>query len=288
MADLQPLLDWLPRIIPVEALHATFMQRALVALLLLAPTTASMGVQVVTFRMAFFSDAISHSAFAGVALGLILSVDPRVSMPAFGVLVAVGIIAYVRRSELPSDTIIGVVFSAVVAGGLAVISRHREVARDVQRFVYGDILTVTNGDIWVLILLFAAIAIFQVIAYNGTMFVGVSPIVAQVHGVQVTRIQYAYAVLVALVVMFAVQTVGVFLVTAMLIVPATAARSLAKSAGSMFWWAQLVALTSAVAGLFISTQESVGTATGATIVLVAFLWFLVSAVVAYRRGLQRG
>ena len=140
MLDLEPLYR-LVSLFPFECLQAGFMQQALVALILLAPMAATMGVQVVSFRMAFFSDAISHSAFAGVALGLIFSINPHVAMPVFGILVGLGIMAVQRNSALSSDTIIGVFFSAVMAFGLAVVSRDNAVARDLQQFLYGDILT---------------------------------------------------------------------------------------------------------------------------------------------------
>lgn len=287
MPDLQPLLDLLPRLLPFDALNARFMQRALLALLLLAPMGAAMGVQVVTFRMAFFSDAISHSAFAGVAIGLLLSLDPRFTMPAFGLLVAVGIMTLQRRSALSSDTVIGVFFSAVIAFGLAVISRDRSISRDVQRFVYGDVLTIGAGDLWVLLFMFCGVAVYQAWAYNRMMLVGVNPIVAEVHGVRVAVFQYAFAALIALVVMFSVWAVGVFLVTAMLIVPATAARSLSKTAGGMFWWALIVSVTSACAGLLISAQDWARTAAGATVVLVSLGWFVISQIVAAVRGVRR-
>lgn len=101
----------------------------------------------INFRMAFFSDAIGHSAFAGVALGIILAVPPRLAVPLFGVLVGLAIMAVRRKSDLSSDTVIGIVFSAVVAFGLAVVSRAEGVGRDMQRFLYGDILTITDGEI---------------------------------------------------------------------------------------------------------------------------------------------
>ena len=97
MLDLEPLYR-LVSLFPFECLQAGFMQQALVALILLAPMAATMGVQVVSFRMAFFSDAISHSAFAGVALGLIFSINPHVAMPVFGILVGLGIMAVQRNS----------------------------------------------------------------------------------------------------------------------------------------------------------------------------------------------
>ena len=161
MLDLEPLYR-LVSLLPFECLQAGFMQQALVALILLAPMAATMGVQVVSFRMAFFSDAISHSAFAGVALGLIFSINPHVAMPVFGILVGLGIMAVQRNSALSSDTIIGVFFSAVMAFGLAVVSRDNAVARDLQQFLYGDILTITETDIRWLIGLFFALAAFQI------------------------------------------------------------------------------------------------------------------------------
>ena len=105
MFDIEPLYR-LVSLLPFECLQAGFMQQALTALILLAPMAATMGVQVVSFRMAFFSDAISHSAFAGVALGLIFSINPHVAMPVFGILVGLGIMAVQRNSALSSDTII--------------------------------------------------------------------------------------------------------------------------------------------------------------------------------------
>jgi zinc transport system permease protein len=96
MPDLAPLYGFLARALPFEAMQARFMQQALLGLLLIAPMAASMGVQVINFRMAFYADAISHSAFAGVALGLIFAVSPQWTMPVFGVAVGLAIMAMQR------------------------------------------------------------------------------------------------------------------------------------------------------------------------------------------------
>ena len=284
MPDLSPLYELLARLLPFECMRMRFMQQALLGLVLLAPMAAAMGVQVVNFRMAFFADAISHSAFTGVALGLIFAVSPHWTMPAFGSVVGLAIMAAQRRSSLSSDTLIGVFFSAVVAFGLAVVSRDRNAARDIQRFLYGDILTISDGDILGLIVLFATLMAFQAFSYNRMLYIGLNPVLAKAHRVRVAPYQYLYAGLLSLVVIFSVWAVGVLLVTAMMIVPAAAARNFARSAGAMFWWALWVSVTSAVAGLLISAQDWAQTATGATIVLVAFGWFLVSTVAARLRG----
>lgn len=282
-----PDLSWLFSLashFPLDGMDMRFMQQALVALVLLAPMTAALGVQVVHYRMAFFSDAVGHSAFAGVAAGLILGVDPHLSMPLFGLAVGLLIMFMQRFSALPSDTVIGVVFSAVVAGGLAVVSRNNTIARDLQQFLYGDILTMTETDIAWLCALFLLFVIFEIAAFNRLLYAGTSGIIARAHRVPVALFEYLFAALLALVVMFSVWGVGVLLVTAMLTVPAASARNFARSAGGMFWWAVLVGTSSAVAGLALSVQPWMGTATGATIILVSCLWFLVSVVAAAVRN----
>jgi zinc transport system permease protein len=284
MPDLSPLYDLVPRLLPLHCLEARFMQRALVGLALLAPMSAAMGVQVVNFRMAFFADAISHSAFAGVALGLIFALDPHWTMPAFALLVGLTIMAAQRRSPLSADTVIGVFFSAVVAFGLAVVSRDRNVARDLQRFLYGDILTIGDGEIVWLAALFVILMAFQAWSYNRLLYIGLNPVLAEAHRVRVAAYQYLYAGLLSLVVIFSVWAVGVLLVTALLVLPAATARNLARSAGGMFWWALLVSVTSTLVGLLLSAQEWAGTATGATVILVAFLWFACSSGVPWLRG----
>lgn len=284
MPDLTPLYDVLAWLLPFECMEMRFLQRALLGLLLLAPMTAAMGVQVVNFRMAFFADAISHSAFAGTALGLLLAIDPHWTMPIFGVIVGIAIMACRRRSSLSSDTVIGVFFSGVIAFGLAVVSRDKGVARNVQTFLYGDILTLREADLWALIFLWVVLLAFQAYSYNRMLYIGLHPTLAEAHRIRVSVYQYLYAGLLALVVIFSVWAVGVLLVTAMLIVPAAAARNFARSAGSMFWWALLVSLSSSIVGLLLSAQPWSRTATGATVILVAFVWFLLSAIVAWLRG----
>lgn len=285
MPDLAPVCDWIARVIPLDCMQARFMQTALLGLLLLAPMCAAMGVQVVNCRMAFFSDAVSHSAFAGVAIGLIFGFDARLAMAILAVAVGLGVASASRRSSLSTDTIIGVFFSAVVAFGLAVVSRDRAAARDVQRFLYGDILTIGEGEIWTLAALFAALMAFQFFAYNRMLYIGLNPALAEAHGVRARSYQYVFAALLSLVVIFSVWAVGVFLVTAMLIVPSAAARNVARSAGAMFWWALAAGWTSAIAGLLISAQPWAGTATGATIVLVATAGFAATAIArAWLRG----
>ncbi|MGL1934556.1 MAG: metal ABC transporter permease [Fibrobacterales bacterium] len=278
------MIEWMCSVLaslPIAGMDMQFMQLALLGVLILAPLTAMMGVQVVNFRMAFYADAISHTAFTGVALGLLFGLNPYWTMPLFGVVVGVSIVALQRKSLLESDTIIGVLFSGVLAFGLAIVSRDRSIGADITRFLYGDILTISHSDIMLLSILAIVVVLYQVFGFNRLIYVGLNPVLAETHRVTVSFYQYSYAVLLSLVVICAVWWVGVLLVTGMLILPAAAARNLSRSAGVMYWWSLLISVSSAVVGLLISAQSWAQTATGATIVLVGFCWFVISVLVRF-------
>lgn len=270
-------------LLPFQCLEPAFMRQALLGLLLLSPMTAMLGVHVLNFRMAFFSDAVGHSAFAGLALGLVLGAPPQTAVLVFGVITGIVIMAVQRKSGLSADAAIGIVFSAVVAFGLAVVSRAPNLARQIQQFLYGDILTISEDEIIFLMILLIAISIFEILGWNKMLALALSPSLAKVDGMATGFWQYLFAALLALVVMFSVRAVGVLLVTAMLVVPASSARKLARDMRGVFWWAMIVAVTSAFAGLILSAQEWMGTASGATVILVACLWFAASCLVEKMR-----
>lgn len=273
--------------IPLESLEPLFMRQALLALLLLGPMTAMLGIHVLNFRMAFFSDAVGHSAFAGLAAGLILGAPPQAAALVFGVLVGLFIMAVQRRSGLSADASIGIVFSAVVAFGLAVVSRAPNLAREIQQYLYGDVLTVAEGEIIILFLLFLCLCAFELLGWNRLLAMALSPSLARVEGMATGLWQYLFAAILALTVMFCVRVVGVLLVTAMLVVPAAAARNMARDMAGVFWWAIAISTSSCAAGLLLSAQEWLATASGATVILVACLWFAFSALFVAQRRARR-
>lgn len=263
-----------------------FMGRALLALLLLAPATAMVSVFVVNLRMAFFSDAVAHSAFAGVALGFLLTAagvawaHPSVTVPAVGLVVAVLITAVKRRTSLGTDTVIGVAFSAVTALGIAIITRQRETA-NFNAFLYGDILLLDTPQVRALVLLAGAIAVLMLLAYNRLLLMAFNEDLARSRRTATRAYDYAFALLVALLVTASVRITGIVLITAMLVIPAATARNVARSAGSLFWIAMAVALASSVGGLAVSYYLTM--ATGAGIILLGTLLFAASMLVP-RRG----
>lgn len=264
--------------LPFDCLEPRFMRQALLALLLLSPMTAMLGVHVLNLRMAFFSDAVGHSAFTGLALGLILGAPPQLAVLVFGVLIGIGIMGVQRKSGLSADASIGIVFSAVVAFGLAIVSRAPNLGREIQQYLYGDILTVSQGEIIALTILLFILCVFEYLGWNRMLALALSPSLAKVDGIAAAVWQYLFAAILALVVMFAVRAVGVLLVTAMLIVPAATGRNLARDMRGLFWWSILASLASSVLGLLLSAQPWLGTASGATVILVACFLFGLSSI----------
>jgi zinc transport system permease protein len=272
-------------VLPFDFAEPLFMKRALLALLLVAPAAAAVGVPLVQFRMAFFSDAIGHSAFTGVALGVLLGVSPTWTMAAFGALVAVAITLVRGRTDLSTDTVIGVFFSTVIALGIAVISREKGLTRNLQSFLYGDPLAASDAELVWMAALLVAVAAYLFVSYNRILLLGVHEGFARTKGVHVRAVEISFSLVVALVVTTAIRTVGILLVTALLVIPAAAARNLARGAGAAFHLSVAIAVVSAVCGLVASYY--LDTATGATVVLVAASCFVLTAVARAVRGAGR-
>lgn len=278
-------MDWIlaavfsvmDRLLPFSFAEAGFMKRALLALLLVAPAAAAVGVPLVQFRMAFFSDAIGHSAFTGVALGVLLGVSPTWTMAVFGALVAVAITLVKGRTDLSTDTVIGVFFSTAIALGIAIISRQKGLTRNLQSFLYGDPLAVSDAELAWMAALLLLVAIYLFFAYNRILLLGMHEGFARTKGVPVRAVEISFSLVVALVVTTAIRTVGILLVTALLVIPAAAARNVARGASAAFHLSVAIALFSGFSGLVASYY--LDTATGATVVLAAAACFALTTAV---------
>lgn len=260
----------------MEFLEYDFMRRALLGLVLLAPACAMIGVQVVNFRMSYFSDAISHSSIAALALALAVGLPSLGIMLPFGIAVAWAVLYVRRKTALSSDTVIGVLSATLVAVGLVFTSSH-EASQRLQTLLFGrDILILRDADIAGVAGLFAAVALFQWRYFNELLLIGIDASLAKSRGVGVDRIELVFAMLLAVVVLVAIQFVGLLLVTAMLIIPAATARNLALSASGMFWWSVSIAIVMAAAGLALSFYADART--GACVVLLGAAAFFSSMI----------
>jgi zinc transport system permease protein len=259
-------------LLPFEWAEYSFMRLGLLAVLLMAPLLGGLGTVVVANRLAFFSEAIGHAAFTGIALGVILGLsNPLWSMVGFALLLTLAITWVRRRGGLSSDTAIGLVMAFTVSLGIVILSKGGDFAR-FTNFLIGDMLGVTADDVLVLGVLAAAVLVLFFAFFNRLLLTSVSPALARSRARHPGAAELVFACMLAVVVTFSLPWIGILVINALLILPAAAARNLARSTAGFFGWAVGIAIISGIAGLIASFYAS--TATGATIVLAAMLVYL--------------
>lgn len=265
------LINWL-----LEPLQYAFMLRGLTAAVLVGIVCAVVGTYVVLRGMAFFGDALAHTILPGVALGYLVSGGARESLFwwALGtaVIAALGIGAISKNSQVKEDTAIGIIFAGMFALGIALISTVRSYAVDLSHFLFGDVLGVSTGSLW-LILIFGGLVLLAIGAfYKEFLTLSFDPILAVTLRLPVGLLNNLLLALIAVTIAVSLQTVGVALMVAMLVTPAATAYLLTHRLPVMMGLAALLASLSGVIGLYLSYYLSI--ASGAAIVLTATAFFL--------------
>jgi manganese/iron transport system permease protein len=257
-------------------LQYEFMQRGMIAAVLVGIVCAVIGTYVVLRGMAFFGDALAHTILPGIALGYLITGGSRdvLFWWALGtaIVAALGIGAISKNSEIKEDTSIGVVFAGMFALGVALISTVRSYAVDLSHFLFGDVLSVSSQSLW-LILIFGGIVLLLVFAfYKEFMTLSFDPILAATLRLPVGFLNNLLLTLIAVTVAVSLQTVGVALMVAMLVTPAATAYLLTHRLSTMMILAAVFASLAGVIGLYLSFYLSI--ASGAAIVLTATVFFL--------------
>ena len=264
-------------ILPLEAYQYSFMKNAFLAILLLTPLLGLLGTMAVNHQMAFFSDALGHSALTGIGLGIILGLrNDLVAMLVFGIIWAILICVIKQSGSASADTVISVFSSTSVAAGLLILARGGKFAK-YSSLLIGDILAVTPGDLFWLMLALVGTLVLWALLYNSLLLTSVDSFLARSRGVRTRLVECAFVVMVAVAVMLSIRWVGVMLINALLILPAAAGRNLARSARQHAAWSVVLALFSGLAGLTLSYY--LDTSAGASIVLVSALCYAVSLAV---------
>lgn len=248
-----------------------FFQRALIVGLLLAALMAILGVVVVLRRLSFFSDAIGHAALTGIAIGLLLQINPFISALIYTLLVAIAISGVRLKSHLSLDTLLGVFFAASVALGVIIVQLTPGYQANLISFLFGDILTVGNFDVILTLIITSAGAITMLLAGKTFIAITFNPALAKAEGIPVAVYELVFLLLLAATTALAIKFIGVILVTAMLIIPAASAQNISRTLASMFVISVSVGLASVILGM--SGSAALGTASGPTIVLVSTAFF---------------
>jgi len=264
----------LDALLPLEALRFGFMKNAFLAILLLTPLLGLLGTMAVNHQMAFFSDALGHSALTGIGLGIVLGLhNDLAAMLIFGIIWALLICLIKQSGAASTDTVISVFSSTSVALGLLILARGGKFAK-YSSLLIGDVLAVTPEDLLALLLaLIGTLAVWAVL-YNALLISSVDPFLARSRGIRTRLVECAFVVLVAVAVMLSIRWVGVMLINALLILPAASARNLARSVRQHAVLSVLIALFSGVVGLILSYY--LDSSAGASIVLTSAVIYAAS------------
>lgn len=264
-------------ILPSGIFRFVFMKNALLAILLLTPLLGLLGTMAVNHQMAFFSDALGHSALTGIGLGILLGLrSDLLAMLIFGVIWAILICLIKQSGSASTDTIISVFSSTSVAAGLLILARGGKFAK-YSSLLIGDVLAVTPQDLLSLAIALPVGVAVWVILYNSLLVTSVNSSLARSRGIRTRLVECVFVVLVAVTVMLAIRWVGVMLINALLILPAASARNIAKNTRMHALFSVLFALFSGVCGLIIAFL--IDTSAGASIVLVSAVLYAVSLLI---------
>lgn len=267
--------------LPLSMFQYDFMKNAFLAAILIAPLFALLGTMAVNNKMAFFSDALGHSAFTGIGLGVLLGLDdPLLAMLAFGIFLGLVITKVKSANMVSSDTVISVFSSAALALGIVILSASGGFAK-YSSYLIGDILTVWQGDLLMIAVVLIIAYLLWALLYNQLLLLSVNRSLAASRGVKVMLVENIFVMMVAVAVMVSIRWVGILMINSLLILPAAAARNITSTTRSYHWTATVFGLVSSVVGLGIS--YTFGTSAGATMVLTAAVLFFLTYLIGKGR-----
>lgn len=256
-----------------------FMQRAFLAALFLAPLCSFLGVFVTARRMAFFSDTVSHAALAGVALGFWLGFgNPTLPLIIVSCLIAVAVYWLKENTELLTDTIMALLLSGSVAVGVILLSALKGYQGEIQRYLFGDVLAIGWQEVWLSAVLFFVVGAGLCIFLNGLSLITLQQEMAQVCGIPVRALNYAFVIVLTLAVTLTLRLLGIILVTSLLVIPPAAARSLSRNLRQQILLSICFGLVAGIGGIALSYQLDMPS--GPVIVLTSIVLFAGSIAVS--------
>jgi zinc transport system permease protein len=257
-----------------EYISYPFIQRALIASVMVGILCPFVGNFVVLRRMSFFSDAISHSAFAGIAVGALLGIDLSMSSILMAVIISFVIAFLSERTSLSHDTVIGVAFSGSIASGMLIMGMMKGYRADLFSYLFGDILAITQRDLYIILSVAILAIVTMLVFFKSFLQITFNRELARVEGINVRLFEYLLFFIIAIVVTVSLKIVGIILVTSLIIVPAAAAKNVSTNMRQLFSYASLFGVISGIAGLAGSVY--LDTASGPTIVMISIGIFILT------------
>jgi ABC-type Mn2+/Zn2+ transport system permease subunit len=255
-----------------------FMQRALVAALILSPLCALLGVFMTARRMSFFSDTVAHGALAGIALGFLWgATDPTLSMLIFSLGIAGAILWLKDNTDLLTDTIMALLMSGSVSLGIIILSMLKGYRGEIHRLLFGDILAINETQ-----LIMAAVLL---VVEGGAFFYWINPLalitaheeMAHVCGIRVKTMNFIFVLMLTVTVAVSIRLIGILLVTSLLVIPSASARNVSRNLRQQIILSALFGLIGGATGTMMSYQLDIPC--GPTIVMAGIILFILSLII---------
>ena len=260
--------------LPFEFIQYDFMKNALLAVIIITPLFALLGTMAVNNKMAFFSDALGHSAFTGIAIGILLGLgNPVLSMVAFGIFLGLVISRVKSFKTASTDTIISVFSSVSVALGIVILSKNGGFSK-YSSYLIGDILIVTPQEILLMLIVLIVVYIVWIKIYNKLLLISINSSLASSRGINCLLIENIFVVLLSISVMLSVKWIGILTINSFLILPSAAARNIALNSKQYHFYSLAIGIICGIAGLIISFYAD--TSAGATMVLTSAVVYFIT------------
>lgn len=265
----------LETLLPFDFITYDFMKNALIAIVLLSPLFAILGTMIVNNKMAFFSDALGHSALTGIAIGMLFGISNNIAMIVFAIIFSILLNLVKHKTAYGADTIISVFSSIAIALGLAILAGVGNFNK-YSSYLIGDILGISQEEIIYLAIAFVVILLVWIFLFNKIHTISINTSIAKSKGINVLLIDNIFVISIAIIVMLSIKWIGILLINSLLILPAASSRNIAKNMRQYHLFAIIISLVSGIAGILISYYINVPT--GPAIVILSGVFYFITFI----------
>lgn len=272
---MEVIYNILETLLPFDFIDYDFMKNALIAIVLLSPLFAVLGTMIVNNKMAFFSDALGHSALTGIAIGMLFGISNNIAMIIFAIIFSILLNLVKHKTAYGADTIISVFSSIAIALGLAILAGVGNFNK-YSSYLIGDILGISQDEIIYLAIAFVVILLVWIFLFNKIHTISINTSIAKSKGINVLLIDNIFVISIAIIVMLSIKWIGILLINSLLILPAASSRNIAKNMRQYHLFAIIISLISGIAGILISYYINVPT--GPAIVILSGVFYFITFI----------
>ena len=269
---MEVIYNILETILPFDFITYDFMKNALIAIVLLCPLFAILGTMIVNNKMAFFSDALGHSALTGIAIGMLFGISNNIAMVIFAIIFSILLNLVKHKTTYGADTIISVFSSIAIALGLAILAGVGNFNK-YSSYLIGDILGISQEEIIYLAIAFVIILLVWIFLFNKIHTISINTSIAKSKGINVLLIDNIFVISIAIIVMLSIKWIGILLINSLLILPAASSRNIAKNMRQYHLFAIIISLISGIAGVLVSYYVNIPTGP-AIVILSGIIYFI--------------